>query len=850
MEKALTLQQMPDFIVSTIPKGQASYLVFGERSIGKKDVIDIVIKQLEKIGFRTGVEQVPSVGETYKNQTLNSIMDKITGKTEVRDKNTIIKEYDEFTRNNKEKIVIAVYGVEKLSMESKNLFLYMCRISRNRNVTLIGTYNADSTDEYDRFINLIASEDYINIIKIEKPTIEDIAFLVKKMGYKLPDDFVKEIARLTNYNIDSMKYALRYYQDLGVINDRKEINTVSFRYIPVPPTTELYYEKMINSLTDLEKNVAYLMVMLSNDIDVDSAAIILNRKRTEVLNIIRKLEDKGLVKFNGQVVGFYSDKIRRSVEKSMKTSDIAYMTSLIESSQLFMRMPPAQRMHILMKANKLDEIRDIIKEKGQSLVDGYNSVDEVIEDLEQLGNVFSEDSDVKKVLCHAYYLKGRFDKAISCYMDIKPDHDLDSMIDLSSIYSNMGKFEEAEKILEDAKNNFTDDYPQTIISYRIAALYYRMGRYKDTIDMLTPLLGKIDAENMSGVKAGILNILGNIDMTSYRYGDALKKYNEALEINRKLSNYAEISRNLNNIALIDVYTGKYDLAISILKELIETTYSTGDLVSRIYAIYNLSEIYYVIGKQEYAEGYIPLMMRILDVVSEKRVSFHIYRFLTMYYVGLLDFKMAKKYAELAIENAIMEDQKIMAIIFHKIINYVLTGEDPNIDTQEIDSTNFTDDYTSTFLIALAYYYRIIENQEMAKHYVDMAEEAAYKMKIPYVIVNASFHKAVILLSIGDLDGFRRHFERMQKPPTTIQFYDDSFEIFRSIYDGNFDAIKSSKYRIIEEDHVNGTLKGLMPVILNAFALYKFSGIPDDLHHLINVTPEPYSRLLALITNYH
>ncbi|KAA8922457.1 tetratricopeptide repeat protein [Thermoplasma sp.] len=846
MEKALTIKEIPDFIISTIQKGSSSYILVGDSFIGKKETVDAVLKSLERMDYQVISEMAPPMGELYRNQTVNSIMDKITGTQENRGKDEVIREYDEFVRNNKKKIAVAIYGMEKLTIESKNILLYMCRASRGRGIVFIGTYSVDEAEDYDRFINFIASEDYINILKVEKPGLDDIMFLTKKMGYKLPENFVKEIARITNFNVDNFRYALRYYRDLGLINDKNEINEVSFRYFPVPPTTEIYYDRMLKSLTATQKTMMQIMAMIGRELKLEDLASLMGISKSSLLEIIKPLEASGMIRFAAGMVRYDSEKLKQLVARSMSESDREYAIEKMMETDFFKTLNEAQRIHILRQGDRIEDIMKIIEASGERIVDLYSSVDEAIEDLEYVfGKI--DHSPSRYVLCHAYYRKGDLERALECYEEVGSDS-LPIVLDMSSILIARGEYDKADMLLNSMSGRSRDEKEDVAIKYKRSSILYRRGKYDEARDLLNTVLSMSRKLGIKEIEAGALNLLGGIDMAEYRYSDALKKYGDALEINRAIGNYGEIARNLNNISLIDVYTGKYDQAISTLKELIEHTYTTGDLISRLYAIYNLSEIYYVIGHQEYAEGYIPLMLRILDVTGEKRAAYHIHRFLALYYTGLLDFKLARKYAEMAAEEGANDEQSSMGSIFTQIISGLVDGSSKIAD-EDIEKNVYRDDYASIFYIAVSYHFFLRGDNDRAIRYMEKAEQAAYHMNIPYEIINTAFHRALMFIFTDNMEIFREYFTRMPKPPTNLEYYDECYSIFDNIYRGNKDGLISSRYRIIEEDHLNGSLKAILPMLLNAFALYKFAGRDEDLRHIISVTPEPFVEPLKKLTHY-
>ncbi|MGC8608287.1 MAG: ATP-binding protein [Thermoplasmata archaeon] len=269
MEKYLSISSVPDFIIGSIKTAPGSFLIVGNRFTGKRELADIIASDLKNAGIDVVYESITAYGELYRFQAVNDLLNQATHTHKDRDKMQIIKEFEDFSLKSKRKIVFIVSDIDRVKEETRNLLLYVCRTANSHDISFIGTFSLDKTEaSYNKFIDFIASESYINIIKLDKPTDSDISYIVQKLGYKLPDNFITDLNRITNSNIENIKYALRYYQTIGVINQNKEVNEVSFRYFPIPPTTEMYFESVISSLDKKQKSILYLLSVMGEKISL------------------------------------------------------------------------------------------------------------------------------------------------------------------------------------------------------------------------------------------------------------------------------------------------------------------------------------------------------------------------------------------------------------------------------------------------------------------------------------------------------------------------------------------------------------------------------------------------------
>ncbi len=853
MEKNLSISSVPGFITGSIKTSSGSYLIVGDRFIGKRELLDIVGRDLKRSGITVISENMTSYGEFYRYQAVNDLLNQATGTEKNRDKKEIIEDYNEFLSGLKKKTVFIVNDIDKINNESRNMLLYICRVSSGRDISFIGTFSFDRSEmSYNKFIEFISSENYMNVIKLERPKDEDIAYIIREMGYKLPDNFLKELNRLTNSNIENIKYALRYYQTIGVIDQKKEVNEISFRYFPVPPTTEMYFDSITSSLEKKQKTILYILSIVGGELKEDVLGSIMGAKPESIFKSCSKLIDSGLLNVSGDSFSINGEKIKKIILKNASGNDILNAYNRIVRSTYFPKMPIPQRLNTLLFLKKYDDIKKILESERENVIKSFSSLDDLTEILEKTINDGKIQSDsAYYLLCRSYYLKGEMKNAMECY----ESHDFSNIdcertiMDRFNIYRTLGYKEKALDLLDYASSKFDDERLRIRINYEKTAFKYYYERSNIKVEEIQNVMDQAKKMHYDDIYAKSLTLLGNLELSIFNYEKAMSAYKEAVSIDQKIMEYSDVSKNLNNMTLIHVYTGKYDMAISILKELIESTYTTGDLIARIYALYNLSEIYYVIGHQRYAESYIPLMLKLLDVTGDKTVAFYIHRFMILYKSGLFDLKKAIEYASLAEEEAPDEKKREMVHGLGEIMKYFEYGSSESIDNIVFGDGLFDDDYASFFYIYSAYYYLFNDEKENAMRAIELAKKAAAQMNISYNIVNTEMHNAILLLAENRIDDFAKNFISLTPPGTGLKYYDETYDIFRAIYQDDSDALINSKYRIIEEDYPRGSLKDLIPILLNAYALMKIAGKKEDFQHILNIIPLEFSGMLKKLSNY-
>ncbi|MGC8608288.1 MAG: tetratricopeptide repeat protein [Thermoplasmata archaeon] len=578
----------------------------------------------------------------------------------------------------------------------------------------------------------------------------------------------------------------------------------------------------------------------------------MNIRPESLVAIYSKLNQSGLLDKEDNSYYIDNEKIRKLILKDASEPDILNIYNNIIKSSYFSKIPISSKLKILSYLKKYAEIAEILKKNKDSIIKLFPSYDDLIEILEKTtAELKSSDDYAQFLLCQAYYLKGDLRKAMGCY----ESHDFSKIdcarqiVDLFNIYTSLGEKEKALQLLDNASKEKLDESTRIWIDYeRLSYKYiYELKKLdKKEIEMLLKNAKRLGLDELY---AKVLKLMGNLELSRFNYEAAMSCYKEAIDKNKKMMEYNEVSINLNNLSLIYVYTGKYESSISILKELIESTYTTGDLKARIYAVYNLSEIYYVTGRQRYAESYIPLMIKLLDVTGEQTVAFHVHRFMMLYETGLSELNKAIEYASMAEKEAPDEKSKTMVSGFKQILRYFKGEEPQSIDAIVFSDEMFSDDYASVFYVFSAYYYMFLNEKEKAIRAIDLAEKAAMDMNIAYNIVNVEMHKAIIFLAWNMMKEYNEYFIKMKKPETGITFYDETYRIFKAISENNSEDIINSKYRIIEEDNISGTIKDLIPFVLNSYALMKITGKKDDFQHVLNVIPVEYSEKLRRLLNY-
>ena len=345
MQKVFTYKDANQFFREQIDRSLLSgrsFVLLGKEGTGKTQLLDDLEEHARSCKYRVYRTRSYSSNEALMYQAYNELLNQFNGEFKERPLPEIVDTFSNIYPEKAKKILFIIDGLENMLQLSREFFIYLSRIAARLGFSIFGTITEDYVEDGHsivRFLNLISNEAYIQLVNFEKANIEDIKFLLKEMGYKLPVSFVQEVFRLTNGNVRSLSYTLRYYQDQGIINDRQELEEVTYRYFPIPPSSELRFEQIIKELNSEERSILEVVSLIQEELSPSFIAQLTQMDRKMVLDALEKLRSFGLVMANNLNYSIINSRLSEIVMKSIYSKGGYIISEDFVKQAVFQNLP-------------------------------------------------------------------------------------------------------------------------------------------------------------------------------------------------------------------------------------------------------------------------------------------------------------------------------------------------------------------------------------------------------------------------------------------------------------------------------------------------------------------------------
>jgi len=731
MEKVLSLVNSLKYVRSSLvndPESGECFVLYGTEGSGRNVLLNMIDEAGKAEGFEVYRARTYSQSEIIKYQAFNEIVNQIEKTFKRRTMNEIIDSFYSLFENSKgRKILIIVDGIENMNESSKNLFLFLSRMTKRANFKLIGSFetNIDRIrTSSQRFLDVIGSEDYLKIIVLQKVGIDDFNFVLKHGKYKLPESFMIELYRLVNGNIQSLTYALSYYEEEGIINSNRELEEVTYRFFPIPPTIEMYYTRFLNSLNDNELQLTLVLAVIGEEVTFRFLAKMLSMKEESAEKYMEKAEKAGIVLKDGHNFSISSNKVSDFIIENVPKVRGKNLSPKISETEQFQELPILTRLRVLLLMKDYAKIASILEKTWKEIVADSSSQDYLLEFLTEIKGRFDDNLNmiIDRLICESYYISGKYDEALTCYGNITlTEEDIKPRIFLSNIYSRLGRNDESLAIADTLlKEKSLSDRDRSRILVSKAETFYRTRKHNEAEKAAEEALKIATEQKDQGTMAMAYNVMGNLAIEKFNLDDALSFYNKSIKINKKLRKWDQTSRNLNNMAILKSFKGEFKESIEMLRELIENSYITGNITSRAYAMYNITEIYHMIGERELCQNHIPQAIKLVSISKDKNLAYLFNRFLSIFYLENLDYQKSKAAIEEAIsiaEFTKIPDRVALGKAMLKVIDSIFT-QSRNHETDVLLTADYeiNDEFLPVFYTISSIYFLInneIENYEIA-----------------------------------------------------------------------------------------------------------------------------------------
>lgn len=775
MEKVLSFVAAIDYLQKSIVTESTvgeSYIIIGNEGRGQREVLDYLEREIVDEGFRIFRSSSFSQNEMLKYQPFNEILNQISNQFKNRDLNDIISELHNYlSKNNDGKTLFFIDGLEFSTEGTRDLFVFVSRLTKKLNFKIIGTYR--TREEHlgssgHNFLDLISYEDHLRMLILQKPSLDDVKFALHQEGYKLPESFIIEVFRLINGNMSTLKYVLRYYEDIGIINKEKEVDEVIYRFIPIPPTVEIYYEKILSDFTEQELEVVQLMVILQEEMTTDFISQLSGLSKEKVLRTLEKLEMHKIVEENNFRYSMINEKFGDFLSKKISRSRKKLISSSILESEAFNELPLRTKLSLMEKSGNYEEIETVISKNWKELPREFNSSHEIVSFLDNIsGHIEDPMTRLKSdlILCDSLYLSGNYEQARVCYesKDFSVIDKFEPRINLSNILSAMGRHKPALELTKSLLSNsdLTDRYRAMVLVSQ-AEDYFRLKNYDESMKLSNEAYNIAREENVPEVVSRSLHNMGNVKAELFEFDAALRMYNEALEINKRLGLWDQVSRSMNNIAIIKSYMGSFEESIHILKEIIDNSYITGNLKSRAFGMYNLIEIYHIAGRNEESFSYMATASKLIRLVGDQNLIYLYNRFLSIYYFENLQFDHALATIDEAISASIQAQNPQWTEIATGLKEMLLSLMNRTEASVPIESLlkdyKVNDEFLPAFYSLASYYFLVKRDSKSADLAVEKALKSAQEVGDYHAIAQSRMASAIVMLCEGRTEELKEKFD--------------------------------------------------------------------------------------------
>lgn len=840
MVKLDSLQSAQDHIKKIIADGEngiSTHIISGRASGGKRRLMDIGQNFAAENGYVIFRFPGNIVQESVPYQPFNHVLNSMYDTTEERGMNEIIKKFSEyFSENAGIKILIIIEGLERMNTSSQDLFLYLSRMVGKFGVSLMGTYSkhpsAIGPDSEFNFIIVSSTEPQVHIINVRDTNFDDARFYVETSGYKLPENFVMDLFRLSSGDLNTINYALKYYSDIGIINERKEVNEAVFRFLPIPPAIEDYYSKKIADLSETELKVAGTLAMSGEDLDIDVISRVTSFSKSDLYKVLASLDHSGIISVNDfkyQISSRRLAGIIRTKVSSVWKLDIA---DQIINSPSFDDLSLQTKLNMLKERGMYSNVGDMIRKNWKATLNSFVSPDDLISFLDSVQDKLDEEAKRYALLikCNSLFFLGRFDRCVKCFSEnnFRDIAGREPELRMASALESMGKNDEASSLIEGVLSDKGLSPEERVIGLSAkAALLIRIRKSSEALLIANEAMEIAKNYSVEDEMDEILTVMATANADVFKLDNARKLYSEAIEIEKKRGNIRRINRNLHDLAIIESFEGNFQKGIDMLKELLESTYINGDIGIRSYALYNLMDMLHIIGDTQGSLAYKDTTERLLEIIQDNDIKFIYYRYMALFHIESLKFNEGISYAQRAIElseKSGNDDWKSAARGIYHILQ-VNSG-----NTREIDPTlfhaNFSslEDYIPIYLGFWSNIFAFRGVEDKALEALTASEKYSNEMGDVSSKLNTEVNKMVFNLSFDKFDNL--------VPSTSyvgdseVRKYDYSMkaiEAAKKLKDGETQIFLDESRKIIDElwDDSGFYNSVIYPVFLLGIARKKF-----------------------------
>ena len=579
-------------------------MLLGRQGWGQKELLKILAGNLRNWGSEVYEGLTESAQEIEKYEPFNQILDSITKTSKVRELNEILSLMKSHFRGDR-RVFLFFSNINLLSDPTRFLLTYFMKSSSEYGISIVCSGATDSESrngDFENFLDVVTGEGLAKVFNLSKPQPEDFRFVLS--NYRFPEDFLNDIYRLSDANFAILDYIIRYYRFRGVIMDNGDIDYRIYRFLLVPTEISQFLGGIIDSLGRTGKLSVALLSFMQITLDPETIGDLLSLSVSDAVEICNELVKMGLVVRLYSKFGMTSKFINPYFKGAIPDEILQEALKLSSKSGSFDLLPVENRIQVLEQSGDFEGISTLVKNEWRTFVRKFTNTQSILNFVQRVQEHI-EDAEAKNILslirCNAIYNSDDLEKARKCY-EICPGYDIDPAgvtLTLASIYQTLGNYSKSVDILETFSSKLPlEDAASGFLKLLIAEASFNLEDYENAENRLKEAIDIAVKSSDDELKARALTLKGNILLIKGDNHGSEECYNESASINRRLGIWLQLSRNLNNLSVLYSSKGRYNEAISILDQLIDNTYLTGDTTLRASAYHSKARIFDILGRRE------------------------------------------------------------------------------------------------------------------------------------------------------------------------------------------------------------------------------------------------------------
>ncbi len=554
-------------------------------------------------------------------------------------------------------IAFILESLDRCGDQSRDLFIRLSQMELRGSYLLLATIlnSAGGWAEYELFRVMVENDAKIVLVELKESTLDDVVFLAEKLGYKLPEDFIKNVYEMCSGNLWYIAHAIEYYHRIGIINADMEIDWAMYRYLPIPPSIEDNYWGVYKSLTREEQLVLDCLMLESGSMDGQEFDTLLPENEYHTSKVVSALRNNSIIHATKERIGFFSVSFYQYYSNQRNGKVPERVLLAVRYRNTFGTLPLHLRLLSMLLNGESGEVLSIIRDMGVSIVKSFHSLGQLDRFIELAKSKIPE-SDLGHQMelirgAHLYYLGYTADAAKGLEgLVFEEKERIQQNVLLGLIYNIQGEYAKSEACAQTVLSTpGIGERSRCDATAIMSEVCLNTGRTDESMELAQNLLTQSEKNGYYDLIGKALTLIGNNYTSQGKLDEAMKSYDRSIEVSERNELKTQLMFNLINKGSIYSGRGENDKEISGYLEALRISYSISEVAVRSFALSSLIDVYYNLGKIREAAAYLQVESELVETTGNANMQFWQNRNTMMF--GLMDLKLSElaPVAEQAIE---------------------------------------------------------------------------------------------------------------------------------------------------------------------------------------------------------